>query len=69
MADEKQVEKQRSFKVDTEDLKVNVSGSPEKVSQIYQALQGVLNTIIPNTLTDGGDLLFTTTGTKDEPKS
>lgn len=62
-------EKPRSFKVDTEDLKVDVSGSAEKVSQVYQALQGVLNSIIPNMLTAGGDLSFSLKGAKDKPES
>lgn len=61
-------EKQRSFKVDTDDLKVEVSGSPEKVNQVYGALQGVLNNIIPNTLTAGGDLTLTLKGDEDEPE-
>ncbi|HWT01201.1 MAG TPA: hypothetical protein VN256_13210 [Pyrinomonadaceae bacterium] len=54
--------KDTGFSVKTKDLTVEVSGSAEQVQQVYQALQGVLNSMAPNVLSNGGDLALNVKG-------
>lgn len=61
--------KQTGFSVKTDDLSVEVSGSMEAVQQIYQALQGALNNLAPNVLTNGGGLVLDIQGGEKTKKA
>jgi hypothetical protein len=58
--------KQAEFSVQDEGLQVQVSGDADKVQNVYQALQGVVNSMAPNVLSNGGDLTVNVKGSKDK---
>lgn len=52
-------EEHRSFKVDSKKLKISVSGDADVVTQVYNSLQGVLSSLVPTSLSEGGGYTFT----------